>query len=98
MSVISPIQFTGPYLMDPETEDLIFGDDLCENMIVLVESQLCRHEEIAPDIFAQRWCQVTRLRRTAEHATFIGVYADGSKATRRYHLSHNWFVKKASMR
>lgn len=95
------------YLNDPETEDLIFGDKLVEDMVVLVEDHLCRAD---PDRYeatspytqqriqkTSRWCRVADIRRSTEMVTFIGEYADGTKFKRSYNSSFAWYVKKASM-
>lgn len=43
----------------------------------------------------QRWCMVTDLEvhRDGEVMSFIGWYSDGTKQTRTYNRSFNWYVK-----
>ena len=95
------------YLNDPETEDLIFGDQLVEDMVVLIEGRLSRAN---PDNYqttsphdqhriqeTARWCRVISIRREDGVITFIGEYGDGTKLKRSYHYSFAWYVKKASM-
>lgn len=95
------------YLLDPDTEDLIFGDQLTEGMVVLLEDSLLRHD--ADDIQSQapitraktletaRWCRVDAVRRNGHIVAFIGEYADGSKLRRSYANHYAWFVKKNSI-
>ena len=66
------------YVMDPQFEDLVFGDDLREGMIVLLEDSMFRtdlahivsgYDQDRADE-CNRWCEVTQLRvisRTDEH-------------------------------
>ncbi len=95
------------YLNDPETEDLIFGDQLVEGMVVLIEGTLSRAN---PDHYqttnpydqhriqeTARWCRVITLRRERDIITFIGEYGDGTKLKRSYNYCFTWYVKKASM-
>jgi len=100
------------YDMDPEFDDLIRGDELQDGMIVLIEemredpSRLL-HDEEHPYVLKRiretaRWCTVTKLRfvpypDAGQLVEFIGVYADGTKASRRYNESWFWFVKKDSI-
>lgn len=95
------------YLNDPKTESIIFGDELVEGMVVVLEDILFRANPDASDStdpYEQRkihdtalWCKVTRLRRRYESITFVGEYADGSEVVRKYDTSHSWYVKKASL-
>lgn len=93
--------------MNPETEDLIRGNLVQENMIVLVEG-LYRTDpsghEVGVDhecdayncprlLKESRWCRVTQIERRGELLSFIGAYSDGRKASRTYNLSYCWFVK-----
>lgn len=95
------------YLNDPDTEDLIFGDQLVEGMIVLVEGAFVRAD---PDRYqtdypsvqhriqeTARWCRVVNIRRDQDIVTFIAEYGDGTKSKRSYNASIAWYVKKASM-
>ena len=63
------------YVMNPETEDLVYGDELRDGDIVLIESGIVRYS--IPKNWAEvneyervkilenaRWCMITKLRRT----------------------------------
>lgn len=95
------------YMNDPETEEVMFGDQLSESMVVLIESALLRED---PDNFetatplgkaqirqTSQWSRVVGIRKRGGMHTFICEYADGSKCSRRYGSSYPWIVKKASM-
>ena len=63
------------YVMDPKTEDLVYGDELRDGDVVLIESGLVRfsipknwaevseHERVKT-LENSRWCVITKLRRT----------------------------------
>lgn len=100
------------YTMDPETEDLIYGDKLENGMVVMIEASLVRGSvdstskyEQERALTANRWCEVTELRvrpRYGEEGPdplikFIGLYADGTKRERTYSGGYCWFVKKDSL-
>jgi len=97
-TAIPTVEVTGTYVLDPETEDLIWGDQLEEGMVVLIEDAvICRtdsHGGLKKRWETVKWCQVTSLRRQGDSIRFIGVYDDGAKAARRYHQDYAWFVKK----
>lgn len=87
---------------DPETEDLIYGADLQDGMVVLIEPMF-RHSADSTTSNAidrlklnveNRWCEVTK-RMFMEDAgvAFIGVYADGHKAARFSYKSQGWVLK-----
>ena len=73
------------YVMDPETEDLVYGDELREGDIVLIESGLIRlsipknwadvHEyDRLKTLENSRWCVITKLRRPTgyeDHNTIL---------------------------
>ena len=94
------------YQNDPETEDIISGDQLVEGMVVLIE-QVARDN---PDRYqtinpydqhrvqeTARWCRIVSIRRERDITAFIGEYGDGTKLERFYNVSYAWYVKKASM-
>lgn len=100
------------YIMDPETEDLIYGRELKEGMVVLVESPALRGDSNLLEGHARpedwwhmlrtcRWAEVTKLSIVSgpnETTTFfIAVYSDGTKHTRQYVDNIGWYVKKDSM-
>lgn len=93
------------YEMDPQFEDVIFGADLRDGMVVLLEDHLLRGEldrmdekyEMARVREANRWCTVTRLTRSGPLVRFIGLYGDDTKLVRSYHADYAWIVKKDSL-
>lgn len=97
------------FIMNPATDDLIFGYDLKEGMVVLLESLSARedpkrledvnvHPYTKNRIFENaRWCLVTRIttmRGAYDVHSFIGLYADGTKMSRTFNRSFAWIVKK----
>lgn len=99
------------YEMDPQFEDVIFGSDLRNGMVVLVadltmrgnpERMSCDRYEMARCKEANRWCTVTNLhispRSESEPlARFIGEYGDGTKRARSYSTHWAWIVKRESI-
>lgn len=96
------------YKMDPKTEDLIRGTKLIEGMVVLSEDMRedpMRHVEgyvgsYMPGVYDRvrletmsQWCRVTELSVDREITSFVGVYSDGSKRSRKYNQQWFWFVK-----
>lgn len=96
--------------MDPETENVIFGEELEVGMEVLVESDLRTDHldrggyQTAENAFLRdennRWCCIERFKRRKVSDNvegirwFIGVYADGTKAVRMTLPYIGWVVKK----
>lgn len=63
------------YVMDPKTEDLVYGDELRDGDVVLIETGLVRFSipknwaevreyERVKILENSRWCVITKLRRT----------------------------------
>ncbi len=93
--------------MESEYEDLLYGVDLVEGMIVLLFDPLMKGD---PDAIHSdydrmhllqnnRWCEVTQLKITTRYdatllVSFIGVYRDGTKMPRTFCGSYTWLVKK----
>jgi hypothetical protein len=94
------------YLTDPDTEYLVWGDELQEGMVVVVDGAILSRENpdnIERDGYSRarvlesaRWCRVTKLRRRGELVSFIGVYGDGSQAARTYNIQFAWIVKRSA--
>lgn len=99
------------YEMDPETEDLIFGSQLENGMVVLVNDfflsridpnkvedldSLNIHDR-ARLLTDSQWCRVSSLFNEGDITYFIGIYSDGVKRNRSYHKTFAWIVKKESM-
>lgn len=97
------------YVMDPETEDILYGDQLKKNMVVLIWLNEYRQDpskqnnwdaqERAEAAVMNRWCLITDEIRQLDNGklSFIGMYADGSKSPRVHGPSASWYVKKDSM-
>lgn len=98
------------YKLDPDTEDLLpSGSHLANGMVVLIGSpeRRDRPEHNDSDWMndriqeRNRWCTVTNLefsRQDLRHQiSFVGVYEDGSKRKRTYHVSDSWIVKITSI-
>lgn len=97
--------------MNPETEDLIFGKDLVEGMVVLIEEPVHRMPKqimhLAPTMkmiedgekakIRNRWCRVSSLNFESDTVIFIGEYAEGNKHIRVYSEYDGWLVKKDSV-
>lgn len=109
-----PAEFVSvDWVMDPQTEDLIPGDQLQNGMIVLVSSSVVGEPRVTRSLDkatnpyevhrayrTNRWCRVTNLHRNGyadEIISFIGVYADGTKFDHQYNVEYNWYVKKDSI-
>jgi hypothetical protein len=100
------------YMFDPETDDLIRGHQLVSGMRVLLESPDFRMDMRNVEMFDQgqmrtalvenRWCMVTELQfnksdEKYEKLSFIAVYDDGTKFSRRWGLDRFWYVKLDSI-
>ena len=105
-----PGDFVGlDYIMDPKIDDVIPGSLLKDGMLVLAEMNSFRGDprkfndtnnpyERPRIMETARWCKVTHLRfNDRDQSTFIGLYGDGTKFPRTYHIDHYWLVKKSSM-
>lgn len=42
---------------------------------------------------ATLWCRVTNLRQDYDLVIFVGLYADGTKAVRKYHKTYGWYIQ-----
>lgn len=79
--------------MNPEIHDLLYAKDVREGMIVRGEySKLADDQTKYID-----WCTVTNLVQDAHGINFIGVYEDGTKATRSSNALFGWYVVKESI-
>src|SRR5690348_203673 len=98
------------YEMKPGFEDLRFGTDLRNGMIVLLADHLLRGdpERMNENGYeAQRvktvnaWCTVSELNVIPRFGSplirFVGLYADGVKRIRTYDASYAWIVKLDSI-
>lgn len=97
------------YVMDPNTEDLLFdGSELRNGMVVLAAEPFIRYNTMD---FAEgdeefqwganewnRWCTVSRLvYPTTDIVEFVGIYADDTKLKRAVKLRRPWYVKADSI-
>ncbi len=89
-------------MMNPATEDLLYGDEICDGMRVLAgfsdrqnESSVVMQHAILRD---NRWCTVSKLRVENNNCIyFIGVYDDGIQIERDTFVATAWVVKKDSI-
>lgn len=90
---------------DLETEDLLYGDDLVDGMVVLAVDRTDEERLYAdktPDtrqglIIKNRWCRVSSFRAEGNAIFFIGIYAEGRKRIRMSLSKEGWIVKKDSV-
>lgn len=94
------------YRMDPETEDMLTGDEILDGMVVLIGDSSCRAEVnqySKGERFAEfllernRWCTVTKRVYRESFISFIGVYEGGEMFQRVFGVGKAWLVKKDSM-
>lgn len=95
------------YRMDPETEELIFGDQLEINMVVLRNAHEDRvelkHQNAWRDwerykaFVENRWGLITDIRTEGTEIRFIAMYADGFKAGRSTVAGEVWIVRKETI-
>lgn len=85
------------YRFNPKTEELIYGDELADGMMVLTDSLW---QGAVDDIAAKtvietnRWCMVTKIRMEDSAIFFVGVYNDGHMAIRQSSVTDGWYVKR----
>lgn len=94
------------YLMNPAEDEIRFGDEIAEGMLVLRENRALRPGRGASEdvqLRGQRFCRVTRLRRvpaaggSPEQIVFVGVWVDGyQEVCGPVAVSRAWLVKKAA--
>jgi hypothetical protein len=89
------------YRYDPETEDLIYGEELKDGMVVLCDVVWRSNEndpwEDRALLVKNRRCTVTKKRHQGSSLYFIGLYDDGTKAVRQSGPTNGWIVKKDSL-
>lgn len=94
------------YTMNPETETLLFGKDLKEGMLVLVENNKLRvytDREIKGDenlnfaLKYNRWCTIDTILFVSNTIYFIGIYQDESKMSHVSDSTTCWYVKSNSI-
>lgn len=105
---IGNLVFDTDYVHNPNLEDVIYGTDLVEGMVVLVDMN--HRGQTSTTLYlggststkemldvANRWCEVSRIRRKDGEVIFIGLYADKMKAVRAYDENIGWLVKLTSI-
>lgn len=82
--------------MNPETDDLLYGDELDDEMLVLTAPEFRGDQDSKTDKLLRdnRWCRITKLREETGGIFFIGVYEDGQKYLRHSLPLQPWVVKK----
>jgi hypothetical protein len=94
------------YRMNPKTDELIpNGSGLKNGMRVLIEEPNKRvntdedldNWEEDRALESNRWCTVEALQVDPTGVSFVGVYDDGTKRSRRCAGSHAWLVRKDSI-
>lgn len=92
------------YRFNPMTEDLLYGDELMDGMVVLAGPASERYNEQMPEMYnaglpvSNRWCEVSKARQEDDRKIyFVGLYADGQKVVRNTDLTAGWYVKKDSI-
>jgi hypothetical protein len=93
--------------MSPETDVILYGDELADGMWVLPEDAGLRHASKDDDedtaIRRQRFRQVTRKRITPgggscpDQVTFIGAWVDGYQEVHTCGVTWGWLVRKDSI-
>jgi hypothetical protein len=93
------------YLANAETDVILRGGELKNGMRVLIERFEEREDPNSPighfaakANIANRWCVVTQIEFDRYFVKFVGVYDDGTMASREYLLSSvAWIVRKDSI-
>jgi hypothetical protein len=92
------------YVMNPETDVVLFGDQLAEGLLVLPESWLQRLGGTEDEqLRGQRFRTVTALRTepsaygSPAQFSFIGEWVDGYQAQWRGAISWTWIVSRSSI-
>lgn len=92
------------YTMDPETEDVIFGDEIKIGMVVLRQdgkldlTMAERYDELYNVKIFNRWCTVVdEVRVSNGLVVFKAQYEDGMKVIRESGEHFGWIVKKDSI-
>lgn len=92
--------------IDPDTQVLLYADELAEGMWVLnpPEKRMSLHEELmrlpagkAKAMVCNRWCRVTKLRKSDLEVCFVGIYDDEDQRLRRSSPNEGWHVLKTSI-
>lgn len=97
------------YVMDPETEELVFDAmDLRNGMVVLIADPDERtRPELGNDrdwemdrlLERNRWCTVSKIDVSPETNSvyFLATYEDGTQRKRQYSITQAWLAKKDSV-
>lgn len=89
------------YRMNPAEDEIRFGNELADDMWVLLESwamRTPRGDSEDEKIRQQCFRRVTRLRVESSYSgniiTFVGEWVDGYQETHSFNESWSWLVKK----
>jgi hypothetical protein len=85
------------YQMNPAEDYLVFGDELADGMWVVREDESLRADsDMSEDeqLRQQRFCRVTKIRRSGDLISFIGEWIDGYQQAFRMHQTFAWIVKR----
>jgi len=92
------------YLMDPETDTVLYGDELKNGMRILSQTDRTSMSYASSSLVGYqaalvnaRWCTVTRIRVTEFQTSFIALYGDGMMYVRHSAPITGWIVKKDSI-
>jgi len=97
------------YIPTSDTEEILYGFELKNGMIVVIESPDLREDtesiswlRRSVELYRQslernRWCKVTKFLDDGNAIRFVGEYIDGTKFARFYDSTSTWVVKKESI-
>ena len=88
------------YRMNPGEDEILFGHELADGMLVLSESWTMRspHGYDEEDLRRKEvFRKVTRLRRPGHLIVFIGEWPDGYQEVHTYASDYAWLVKRATL-
>lgn len=99
------------YLYDPMHEDIRYGDELSEGMVVLLaddegreaidkmllDSSILGRDARLKAITNNRWCRVYNIRLLDDGIVFLGLYSDGRKIARASTNLMTWVVRLDSV-
>lgn len=98
------------YKHDPETETVLFGQDLRAGMVVVLKYYFFRDNPSRPLLNKKlttmhrtqpekaRWCRILSVYEvTVDTVSFRAEYADGTVLDRFYTNTLEWYVKRRSI-
>lgn len=92
------------FMMDPTSDDLLYGSELANGMVVLPEDDGYRSgfyidgEPNEPEKAKNnRWHKISKLETDGKTLRYIGIYTDGQKISHSWGLYSCWYVKQDSV-